>query len=133
MTDIRIKGLSEAEFIAVIDHFAAEVARQAQSKGWTHGEAPASFLPEDCANIHGEISELWEAYRRNELAAPCDKAMAMEAAGIEPLTCAEEELADIVLRALHASQKLKIDIGRAILTKHRFNATRPYRHGGKQA
>lgn len=125
--------MSERDLIESINVFAAEVASQAKAKGWTHGDAPYSFLPEDCANLHGEISELWEAYRRKELGVPCDKAPAMAAAGIEPLTCAEEELADIVLRALHTAQKLKINIGMAVLMKHRFNATRPYRHGGKQA
>ena len=41
----------------------------------------------------------------------------------------EEELADIVIRALDVSRRLGIDIMRAIGAKHAYNVTRPFRHG----
>lgn len=84
-------------------------------------------------NLHREVSELWEAARAGELDALCDKAEKMRAAGIEPLTCAEEELADIIIRALDTAAVLGIDIDRAVRMKHAFNETRPHRHGGKLA
>lgn len=76
-------------------------------------------------NIHGEVSELWEAARTGCLTKPCDKDC--------DLTCEEEELADIVIRALDTARARGIDIGRAVLTKHEYNTTRPHKHGGKLA
>lgn len=73
------------------------------------------------ANIHGETSELWEAARKGQLEQPCDKDC--------PLTCEEEELADIVIRALDTSKARKIDIGRAVELKMAYNAQREFMHG----
>ena len=77
------------------------------------------------SNLHGEVSELWEACRKGQLDVPCDKAAKMD----EPLTCAEEELADIVIRAFDTAETLGIDIERAILIKSKYNESRPYMHG----
>lgn len=77
------------------------------------------------ANIHGEVSELWEAARKGQLLNTCDK-------GID-LTCEEEELADIIIRALDIAKARHIDIGRVVLTKHEYNTTRSHKHGGKLA
>ena len=86
-----------------------------------------------CANLHGEVSELWEAHRHDQLEAPCDKATAMILAGCVPLSCAQEELADIIIRALDMAGALGIDLDEAVCQKMKFNATRSYRHGGKIA
>jgi NTP pyrophosphatase (non-canonical NTP hydrolase) len=102
----------------------------AKSKGW-HDE-PVS-LATHLVNINGEVSECWEAYRCGRLNDPCDKAEKMVAAGIEPLTCLEEELADIVIRALDCAAEFKVDIGKAVAAKSAFNETRSVRHGGKVA
>lgn len=80
---------------------------------------------EFCSNLHGEVSELWEAYRKGNLFNQCDKPI--------PLTCAAEELADIVIRAMDAAVALGIDIGESIASKDSYNQTRPYKHGGKKA
>lgn len=85
------------------------------------------------ANLHGEVSEFWEAFRNGKLSEPCDKAEKMDELGLTTLTCAEEELADIVIRAFDAAGALRIDLGRAIIVKHNYNTTRSHRHGGKQA
>ena len=53
----------------------------------------------------------------------------MDDMGLDPLSCAEEELADIVIRVLDVSRRLGIDIMRAIAVKHTYNVTRPFRHG----
>lgn len=84
-------------------------------------------------NIHGEVSELWEAYRRSALAELCDKADKMELLGLEPLTNEEEELADTIIRALDYAKRRNLNIGKAVAVKHAYNVTRPYRHGGKAA
>lgn len=86
-----------------------------------------------CANLHGEVSELWEAHRHNQLYAPCDKAADMILAGCVPLSCAQEEIADIIIRALDMAGALGIDLDEAVQQKMKFNATRSYRHGGKVA
>lgn len=55
----------------------------------------------------------------------------MLALGLPALTCAEEEYADIVIRALDQCRRLGIDIQRAIEAKHAYNRTREYKHGKK--
>ncbi len=78
-------------------------------------------------NIHGEVSELWEAARNGTLAQPCDKSPALE------LTNEEEELADIILRTLDLAAARGIKIGQAVIHKYNFNLTRPHKHGNKLA
>jgi NTP pyrophosphatase (non-canonical NTP hydrolase) len=75
-----------------------------------------------CANLHGEASELWEAARKGKLNDLCDKK------GCD-LTCAEEELADLVIRAMDCAVVLGVDLGAAIRVKSQYNKTRPYMHG----
>lgn len=89
----------------------------------------ASFI----MNLHGEVSELYEAFVENRLHEPCDKASKMEEMGLSPLNCAAEELADIIIRALDTAETLGIDIGEAIRVKSKYNESRPFRHGGKKA
>jgi NTP pyrophosphatase (non-canonical NTP hydrolase) len=85
------------------------------------------------SNLHGEVSELWEASRNSSLDKPCDKASKMIWSDMEPLTCAAEELADVIIRTLDTCKALNVDIGRAVVGKLRYNRTRPHRHGGKLA
>ena len=92
-----------------------------------------AFIEAACNNLHDEVSELHEAWRNNHLRELCDKEDKMRALGIEPLTCLEEELADIVIRALDNSRRLGVDIQSAIERKHAYNASRKYRHGGKKS
>ena len=84
-------------------------------------------------NLHSEVSEAWESFRGGNLFKPCDKADKMAALGLPALTCAEEELADVVIRALDTSKAFGIDIERAVAAKHAYNRTREARHGGKLA
>lgn len=125
--------ITPCEMIATpqaFDQAARSVHELARAKGWY--DTPVT-VDNRVANMHGEVSEFWEAYRAGTLNEWCDKAQKMVEAGLPPLTCAEEELADMIIRALDCAAMLKIDIGRAIHIKHRFNSTRPYRHGGKRA
>ena len=52
--------------------------------------------------------------------------------GILGLSGETGECADIIIRVFDASGKYGIDIGKAILQKHEYNKSRPYRHGGKK-
>jgi len=84
-------------------------------------------------NLAGEQAELWESFRKQTLNDLCDKADKMKEAGLEPLTSIEEEMADIVIRALDTAVEHRVDIGRAVRLKNAFNKTRPFRHGNKRA
>lgn len=75
------------------------------------------------ANLHGEVSELWEAHRSGQLHERCDKATS------EPLTCAEEEIADIMIRTLDMAADLGVDVDKAVRVKLAYNLTRPFKHG----
>ena len=81
------------------------------------------------ANFHSEVSELWEAAKTNNLNQLCDKAQFMEDQLGDHLTCEEEELADIIIRVLDTAGARGINIGRAVLLKMAYNATRPHMHG----
>lgn len=119
-----------------LNTWARRVAELANRKGFRDDLADpcgVDAMARYTANLHGEVSELWEAARGGKLDALCDKAEKMRDAGIKPLTCAEEELADIIIRALDTAAVLGIDIDRAVRLKHAFNETRPHRHGGKLA
>jgi len=103
---------------------ASEVWKIADDHGF-HDENVNTAPPMWCANLHGEVSELWEAYRKGNLNEPCDKQI--------PLTCAEEELADIIIRAMDNAVQLGINIEHAVEVKSAYNKTRAFRHGGKLA
>lgn len=85
------------------------------------------------ANQHGEASEFWEAFRKGALNEPCDKAEKMIAMGLPPLTNAEEEVADEIIRALDKAEAHKLDVAKAVAVKMALNSGRPYLHGGKLA
>jgi NTP pyrophosphatase (non-canonical NTP hydrolase) len=109
------------------------LAREAFKIAADHGFHPTEedvgpSVPVHVANLHGEVSELWEAFRKGELHAPCNKF----SLGC-PLTCAEEEIADVLIRALDFCAQFGIDADRAVAIKMSFNRTRPHRHGGKIA
>lgn len=85
------------------------------------------------ANLHGEQSEMWEAARKGKLHAPCDKAQGMIDKGLPSLTCAEEELADIIIRCLDNAAEFNVDIAKAVAVKMAYNSGRAYKHGDKLA
>lgn len=104
----------------------------AATKGFHDGDnckTPVELYAKWTANIHGEVSELWEAARKGELKSPCDKAQFMEDQFGDSLTCEEEEIADGVIRYLDTARARGINVGRAVLLKMAYNATRPHMHG----
>lgn len=103
-------------------------------KGWYDTEESQEFyIARTVANIHGEASELWEAFRTDTMNNPCDKTVAMTGLNIPELTCLEEELADIIIRVLDMAGRLNVDIALAVASKHLYNTHRSFRHGGKKA
>ena len=100
-----------------LNELAAELRALAELKGFRENikdptgiEAVGIYV----ANFHGEASELWEAARAGKLSEPCDKADKMAALGIEPLTCLEEELADMIIRVLDIGDVFGVDIDDAV-------------------
>ena len=107
--------------------------QEAAANGWHSNDKEDDGVPNFgnyTSNLHSEASELWEAWRKGKLDSPCDKADKMVQVDLLPLTCAEEEIADIIIRALDTAARLKVDVSKAVLNKLLFNRTRGYRYGG---
>lgn len=106
-----------------------KIADAVHDLAWKKGfhkslETEDAYIERMCNNLHNEVSELHEAWRNNRLRERCDKPSLV-------LSCLEEELADIIIRALDNSRRLNIDIQRAVELKHAYNKTR--RHGNKKS
>ena len=105
-----------------LNEWAEAVWQNAEDHGF-HNPGANDNVAAWCANLHGEVSELWEAHRNGKLSEPCDKPI--------PITCAEEELGDIIIRALDTARQLSIDVEKVVQIKHEYNKSRPYLHGKK--
>jgi NTP pyrophosphatase (non-canonical NTP hydrolase) len=106
-----------------INELAEDIHRTAVEHGWWNG---IRTMAEILMNIHAEVSELWESFRKGTLKDQCDK----KDTG---LTNLEEELADIIIRALDVMIAEGIDPEVVIASKMSYNQNRPYRHGGLKA
>ena len=113
-----------------------QIADEVHENAVNHGFHDAQLVTDDffnyqTCNLYGEVAELHQAWRSGEWSNPCDKADKMKSLGLRPLTCAEEDYADIVIRVLDQCRRLNIDIASAIEIKHQYNITRPFMHGKK--
>lgn len=70
------------------------------------------------ALMHSELSEALEAIRK-----PGPSNHIPEFKGVE------EELADVIIRIMDFDREFDLRIAEAIEAKHRFNMTRPFKHG----
>lgn len=131
--------------IAILFKMARAIAANATAKGFKKPPKGTNITQEEwdsapyrilrcavmTANQHGETSELWEAGRAGTLDSPCDKTEKMIAQGLPVLSSAEEELADIIIRALDMADLHKINVARAVSVKMAYNTGRPLMHGNK--
>jgi NTP pyrophosphatase (non-canonical NTP hydrolase) len=97
--------------------------------GWHEGAfttTPESVITKLMLAV-GELSEAVEEIRNGH---PYDKVYFAED-GKKPEGFGIE-MADAVIRLLDVAEMLGIDMQDAIILKHNYNVTRPYKHGGKK-
>lgn len=87
-------------------------------KGWWNSDRNDGEI---IALMHSELSECLE-YLRHENP-PSDH--------IPSFCGVEEELADVVIRIMDYARARGLHVAEAIEAKMEFNASRPYKHGGK--
>lgn len=73
--------------------------------------------------VNCELAEAVESIRKDRANNPCDKP------GLEHITQLEEEIADAVIRLLDFAEAFDLNLARAIVEKHEYNRSRPFRHG----
>jgi len=103
-----------------LKQWAEVVYHNAKTKGFY---GPEETPQDQLLNLHSEVSEAWEAHRKGRLFEASEK--------VAGLTCAEEELADVIIRAMGIAEFFGIDIEAAVSVKHDYNMSRPMKHGGK--
>lgn len=108
---MNIKGLQKA------------IHEMAVEKGWWDEDRG---FAEVVALAHSELSEALEEYRNDQplLYYNEDKPDKPEGIGIE--------MADVIIRILDWAESADCDIEEMIRIKFNYNATRPYKHGGKK-
>lgn len=104
----------------VLDTIAADAYLLSQSKGWWEEDYGTHTDNTKINMITQELGEWTEALRQGN--PPSKKISA---------TLAEEEVADVIIRAMDWTAARKFSIGCAVVNKHTFNTRRPYMHGGK--
>ena len=98
----------------------------AKSKGWHETDRP---IPEYISNIHAEVSEAFEEYRKGNMRTQI---------GTESLGCIQplgfySELADVVIRIADLFESKGRCLSLEIQLKMDYNETRSHRHGNKKA
>ncbi len=113
--------------------FRAKFAEGLSADQWRGGPGKLIRAAVYCINLIGEVTEFWEAFRAGTLNSECDKADKMRALGLPGLTCAEEEIADQLIRVLDKAEVFEVDVARAVAAKMAYNSSRPALHGNKNA
>jgi NTP pyrophosphatase (non-canonical NTP hydrolase) len=105
-------------------------------------------FPVCMANLHGEVSEAWEAWREHGLedttrtvgepivtGSRKGESPGMRVRGHNPPKPegVGSELADVMIRLLDTADIFNIDLAAEVRRKMQYNTTRPYRHGDKLA
>ncbi len=116
-----------------INEIAKEIHENAVNHGWWDEERTFGDIIALC---HSELSEALEEYRNGKPTIYFKEINGFEVSemsewnGEKPEGIATE-LADCIIRILDYCGHEGIDIEQAIKIKHKYNKSRPYRHGGK--
>jgi hypothetical protein len=128
-------------------------------KGWRTEDSEPRNVGELVSLIHSEATEVLEAWRDHEPGLwfeypTAGRGFVSSEINFKPAIPATEimvgdndpeemilgkpqgmaaELADIIIRVLDTADELNLPVVDAVLYKHRYNQTRPFRHGGKKA
>lgn len=137
-----MKSYESVSHISSLDALARDISLWAEVKGFWKVPGFMENLPdaegtaalwsayyrlkkaEKIALMHSELSELLESLRKLEVSAD----MPADSEGM-PLTNEEEEVADLIIRALDYSGHYGLRIGDAVRAKMAKNEGRPYMHG----
>lgn len=103
-----------------INELVKEIHLNAIEHGWHETKRSMAEL---IALMHSELSEALEEERKGE------SAIYIKDGKPEGIAI---ELADCVIRIMDTFGAMGWDLEETIQIKHRYNKTRPYRHGGKK-
>jgi NTP pyrophosphatase (non-canonical NTP hydrolase) len=107
-----------AFILPVFDQLQAQIAAAMAAQGFWDSDNTG----EKIALMHSELSEMLEADRKS----------IESSEHIPDFTGVEEELADLIIRALDFAGHHELRLGEAILAKMTFNLiNRPFKHGKK--
>lgn len=110
------QAMNDAAFVLQFNRTVHEVHVNARRKGFWDRKPS---LPELIALTHSELSEMLEAHRKG----------LTKSTKIPAFTAEEEELADVVIRAMDIAGGLKMRLAEAIVAKIAFNDAREHMHG----
>lgn len=122
-----------------INDLVLEVHNNAKEHGWWNG--PERTFGELIALCHSELSEALEEFRNGydfkqtyySFGRQCQTNIPSyrNSVKIDKPEGIPSELADVVIRIMDMCGHYGIDLEKAIMEKHEYNKSRPYKHGGK--